>query len=715
MKRIVMLILFLFIPFFTSCFAPSNPEADASSDSDTASFYAETISTYTPEFPYQDFSAEYGDLKDYDTDEQGNAVFLYKNKQSTKKNDSTSSYMIHGPDTDVVYDYHIMLYDASSDSYLEQQLDIAPDVSLSHIVLSPDKTILLFDLYSAYVYEAGSEVYCADFPAFPAGGILFLDDGKAVCKIHRTSGYYVMDLKTGETLDLFLAEDFLYAPNCNYNTFLSAGTKAPLLVTGNGIYEYQNENWQLMVPSERTSLYRSDFIPTGVSRVSEENYVVFDFAYQYSYIPAEPTDNEPVTLTLFSVEESPFLKNAIFDFQMKNPNITISYDFLCAKLPSEQQAFQTLIQQVNTNMVSRQPADIYILDDLPWENYVEKEYLLDMQELVAPYVNNANYYADVLTGYSSDNGLYAVPLCFQGDFILCKDALIPYVNKLHDFADFLRQHPEEAGLVPYHYKENPSFFIAMLFQYYQKDLYEGNTITLNHIATFLNDAQVIYDRLCASQAPVSSYKETYPVIIINSYIENELWQLLGEKNGNVCFYTGTLKSVYYMQQCWKYEDGYSLIPTGNFHPKLLVGIHASTSRKEAASSFVQYLISSYEYNSVGSMLSMGVPIYRPCISEWMNVYRTAVKEQFQISEEYYYTKDFGKDFPMYLPDETDRKTAEELFGKCSFPMPLSDSLTNPVYAIFKQPAIDFLNGRMTLTQAANDIYSRISLLQKELE
>lgn len=63
-------------------------------------------------------------------------------------------------------------------------------------------------------------------------------------------------------------------------------------------------------------------------------------------------------------------------YQILHPNISISYKFAAHDEPKDRQEIDTLLKQVNAEIVSDHAADIYILDKLPWEDYVEKVFCL---------------------------------------------------------------------------------------------------------------------------------------------------------------------------------------------------------------------------------------------------------------------------------------------------------------------------------------------------
>ena len=117
-----------------------------------------------------------------------------------------------------------------------------------------------------------------------------------------------------------------------------------------------------------------------------------------------------------------------------NPDIPIEYAFRCTDLPETEQEANILLQITNA-------------------------------EIVAPYVENEEYFGNILTVYKTEDGLFAVPWFFSTKYILCKQELIPYVQSIHKLAGFLEKHPEDPGLIPYYYRDMPELFLAMIYDF----------------------------------------------------------------------------------------------------------------------------------------------------------------------------------------------------------------------------------------------------------
>lgn len=700
MKRYLLLTLFVTL-LLTGCEKNSAESVTASLQEqiqNTDFIWQETSSPLEQQaFPYQDFTETYGVLKDWHAASNQDAVFLYVQEHT----------------------YTVLFFDDEKKEYstLPIQLeDLPEDVhgTWEAIRLSPWGSIFLFDSQRAYGYQPGESLSYVDFPADWEGGIVFPGENQMVCKTNLYSEYLLFDTLSGKKTDTYLDEAFLYQPVSNNNTLLWQEDNTLLLVTGNGLYENGNGQWNLIIPAERTSMYLPDFKPLTLQKKEENQYIITDFAAEYHYTQIPAGKEEPVTITVFSLMEIGLIKEAVVRYQIEHPGIIIDYQFAAQTLPASAQDMNALIGKVNTKILSQSPADLYILDDLPWEYYQEKGCFLDLSEMVQPFTDNENYYSSVLTGTRTKEGLFTVPLFFRGDFIICREELSPYVESLHDLAAFLEANPKTPGLVPFYYLDNSKgYYLPMLYHYYQQDLGTEASLTEESIKEFLQSAKIIYDRMKQNpNVEKASFKEAYrqgtPIIVTD-----ELYLLMGLRDGDMIFYTCNGVLTTYLSQGFHFP-GYELVPTGRYHPELLTGIHAKSPHQEEAADFLSYLLGYIEKTgSKTGMLQLGIPVYQPATSALIDHQRTAVLSRYDVTDNYFFRPDYGEGFPIFVPTTEDEKEIIRLLSDYDTPVLYANPLTNPVYAFMDERIDGFFEGEKSLEDTAHDIYSGILLMENE--
>lgn len=714
MKKIIPF-LFLFVFCLISCGknAENKVQTDAVSDEENDQitwYYQEEKSAYEKAGPAVEPEGDYGILRDFYETESGDIYFLYQEDLTQKQE---KSMYITAPRTNAMYANHIIRYADADHSFEEVKLETDTSIFWTDVRVSGDGTILLFDTHRAYVYFPDEEQSRIDFPSDPSGGVLFQDDTHLVCQSGIDSSYMIFDIRTGEKTEDYISREFLHEGASNGGSFLTRDQETEFLVTGNGIYEKEGEEWILKVPSERTSMTLGSFRPNGLWKEGEE-YFITDGDVLYHYSLEEINLEDMVELKLFSVEESGFLKSAVLEYQMANPNVTITYEFAGSETPDSSQEMDTLLKRVNTEIVSDQAADIYVFDTLPWEGYAQQGLLLNIDETVEVLLDTGEYFGGALKGYQEEEGTFVMPLFFEADCIVCRSDMTLYVENLSTLAGYLREHPDEPGFVPYSYKGNiKGMFLPMLYHFYGSELYEDGKVTRESLEDFLAEAKIIYDRLMSDEESEVPY---YP----NQYkfkdfcITDELWQMLGCGKGSVLPAVLGRESILDFTQIYHYEN-FTVISTGQFHPGMLIGVHSQTKYSKEACDFLQFLASYTDIYTGMARVIPGIPVSRQAVDIWLEYQEKGYREGFGYDQEFFYMASYGEGYPIYIPVEGDSERLKELLDQASTPRGYASSLTDSVYAILVQGIDGYFEGEKSLERTVDELYSRISLKQSEEE
>lgn len=721
MKKHIFLSIIFLLPFLVSCTGKSIDGGKEVSDKNIApqnesSFYYQEEKTDCEEsLPSVMPEREYGRLMDFYETKQGDIYFLFV-EDRTQKKEEEQIYRQNGPNPNADYASSVFLYVKEENAFQEIPLQIDSGIWFSGIRASEEGTILLFDTLRAYVYQKDSKESSADFPANLRGGGVFADETHFICQPNEMAAYMVFDLQSGEKTSDYISLEFLEI-GMSGHSFLTENQEEQLLMTGSGIYRKEGEEWILQVPSERTSMILDDFYPAMLWREGEDYFIRSEKDVLYHYRKVQGERGESVSLKVTSAVENTYLKEAVVRYQIENPQVEIIYEFEEHKKPENFQDMDSLLKRVNTQIVSDEAADVYLLDLLPWEDYKEKGYLLDVSEAVAPYVGTGEYFDGVLTGYEEKEGTFAIPLYFQADYFLCTKEMVPYVQELSSFSEYLKENPEKEGVVPYYYKNNArELFFPMLYQFYRRELYEEEKITKEKLTQFLSSAKILYDRLMENEA--ESQPGPYPTIYRfgEFYQKDELWQLFGKQAGEAAFLIVGEVNQTLAPQIFHYDEEYELIPTGQFHPIILMGVHAGTEHPEEALDFLSFLIAyEKEYNQAEKMVRnrIGIPLVKESIPFWMNEWKKVCEESFGWTEGYWYEKAYGEEFPMYVPENEDGIRLMKSLEQFSIPGEKADPLINSDYAILKDGITGYFEGEKSLEITVNEIYERITLKQSE--
>lgn len=691
MKKYIFLSILCLLPFLISCTGKeNNKEQEASAQKpisqDEGGFYYQEEKTDCEEnIPSVMPEGEYGRLVDFYETKQGDTYYLYEENR-TQKGEEERMYRSNGPNPNANYVHYVFLYVKEEKAFREIPLQTDSGISLTGIRATEEGTVLLFNSLRAYVYQKGDMDCSTDFPANLRGGTVLVDENYIICQPNQVAAYMVFNLQNGEKTEDYITREFL-ENGMSGHSFLTENQGEQLLMTGSGIYQKEGEEWILQVPSERTSMSLDNFYPSALWREGEDYFIRSEENVLYHYQKVQGKRGEIVSLKVASAVENTYLKEAVLRYQIANPQVEVIYEFTEHEKPKSYQDMDSLLKRVNTQIVSDEAADVYLLDLLPWEGYKEKGYLLDVSEAVAPYVGTGEYFDGVLTGYEKEEGIFAIPLYFQADYFLCTKEMVPYVKELKSFSKYLEENPEKEGVVPYYYKNNArEFFFPVLYHFYRSELYEEGVITKEKLTQFLTSAKILYDRLMENEAGEA------PFIIA------------GESNLTL------------FPQIYHYDEEYELVSTGQFHPVMLMGVHAGTEHPKEALDFLSFLIAyEKEYNQVEGRARnlIGIPVIKESVPFWLNEQKKVCEKSYGWTEGYYYEKAYGEEFPMYLPEEEDGVRLMKSLEQFSIPGEKADSLTNSEYAILKGGIAGYFEGEKSLEMTVDEIYQRITLKQSE--
>lgn len=663
----------------------------------------EKIQLEEQSFPYEDFSDEYGQLIDYCVDDKENVVFLYGNREEA--------------------DWHIIAYTKETDSY--EVLPIQPEnnTAICNIMTAPDGSVVLFDTIKAFFYHPQEEASYGEISAWYEGGMVFTEDDRVICQAYGDSAYFSYDLHSFDKPETYLERDFLMEEG-KYQPFLYGQGQQLFLITAKGLYENIKGEWLQQIPAERTSLSKPGFKARKIEKNQDNSYYVYDDFFRYHYFLVEKDDRiQPVTIKVNACQDRYTLKSAIAEYQIEHPEITIEYQFQCVEEPGNTQEMNTLIQQMNLEVTGSSPADLYVLDKLPWEDYVKKGYFQDMSKVLLPYMEDDAYFNNVLKAYEVDGAVYTLPWFFTGQAVLCKKEMASSVLSIHTLAEYLVDNPQTPGLVPYFYQNRPDIFLAKMYELYGTELMEDGHYTQESIVHFLTSAQVIYDRI---QENIEAVTPDYQVHYSNmsQFPMEELYLLWEKQEGSMAVLPLIPMNMECLTQL-SYHPEYEAVPMDSIQGQFLFGIHSKSAHTEETEKLLLFLMEYFQqYGKSDASVSMfdflpGIPIARQCLQDdllrWEQ--NASVNGSVTSGEKKFYTVSVGgeEEYPIYYSSQEDVAAINNLLNQYDKRGAQADSFTDSVYRVYEERSRGYLTGERSLDEVASDLYQGLSLLEKEKE
>lgn len=207
--------------------------------------------------------------------------------------------------------------------------------------------------------------------------------------------------------------------------------------------------WETVVAAEMTSfgmpsLYCSDFIVDG-----EDYFVLFNGAldgYQLkNYTYSKDTPSKPTTeVVLYMLEEDVTFRQAAAQYQVSHPEVQVSIQVGYAEGSAITKT--EAIRALNTQLLAGKGPDLFVLDDLPIEDYIEKGILEDMSEWTQPFIEQEIWLPSVAKGYEKEGAIYALPTRFTVPTIWGDEKVIHDAQDLYGLAAWAKEHPSEKVL-----------------------------------------------------------------------------------------------------------------------------------------------------------------------------------------------------------------------------------------------------------------------------
>ena len=216
-------------------------------------------------------------------------------------------------------------------------------------------------------------------------------------------------------------------------------------------------------------------------------------------------------LSIFSIEDSKTIRQAISIFQQSHPGIKISFRVANPnrkrvytygiKDPEATVTLQDQINALNTELLSNKGADILVLDGLPVDSYIEKGVLEDMGDIFKPMIKNEEILSNITDDYINGEKIYTMPVRFRLPIIYGKSEAVNAANSLEELANYTESNKVLPLLNPSNYRAMTAWFLLL---YYNQILNDANKVDQALLLDFLRNTDIIARNIEASDdAPIN--------------------------------------------------------------------------------------------------------------------------------------------------------------------------------------------------------------------
>ena len=463
-------------------------------------------------------------------------------------------------------------------------------------------------------------------------------DGKAF--VGDDEGLHIYDLSTLQKLeeDTGLTEligDRIGVSNGHYATgyLLYPGKDGSVYVaTDRGLYRhvlYGNVSEQL-IDGALCSLGDISKLFTDMHvEENDDGMPVFYFLYdnhklmRFAYDPEMPSTPEK-TIHLYSLSENSDVRLAITAYQLLHPEIYVLYEV--GMSGSDGVTREDALNSLATRIASGEGPDIFLMDDLPLQSYMDKGVLMDLSGLYGELKSEQNYFDNIVSALYTDGKLYTIPMMFHVPMLAGDAELLSGITDAESMVKTIEEYrmPQSglrAGLL-----RPETTLQCMSFTYGGSWLKQDGSLDRETLTEFLTLCKRLYeaDRADISQEDLQermdiAYYSTD--MFYNSYLVSRQMEsmtmnrrvfgdafAIGELGGGIRF---DFNYFYAVLQHIEGSD-YMLLPGKgrNCLPEAMLAVNGATTIPEEACDFVKYMLSDYLEETE---LNTGIPISRDAL------------------------------------------------------------------------------------------------------
>lgn len=470
-----------------------------------------------------------------------------------------------------------------------------------------------------------------------------VSDGKWLY-LAGSSGVQIFDLEKGalapeqdQVLSDFVAGKFIYSETAPF--LLYPYQDGVYLLTHQGMYWHAlySETVEMVIDGGYCSMGTAGKSFTGLALLETEGEPEFLVLYdgremmRYSYDAAIPT--APDALRVYSVYEDSQVSKAVSAFRVQHPDMPVVYEVgMNAHYGA---TVDDVLKNLATEIAAGNGPDILVMDDIPFDSYVEKGALMSLSDLREG-MTEENYFVNVIDAFSRNEKLYAIPMTFAVPVLGGAPDLLEGVESLSDLADLLERERGKSQADYVFCTWDAESTLRLLAQSSQGAWIQDGTLDRDAVEEFLTQAKRIYDvQFSVREEPASygpeglmfSHYLITPDIWIGDYSQYPLarrfdsdglycmldkakWKMEGASLYAGFMSGGEMDCVMALGIQKKHGDTYVRMPGQQYGTCLassLLAINGGTEREEACRQFLEYAVSC-EFQSNDSL--NGTPISR---------------------------------------------------------------------------------------------------------
>ena len=437
-----------------------------------------------------------------------------------------------------------------------------------------------------------------------------------------------------------------------------------------------------------------------------------DKIYHYSYEKnaASVPDKE---LTVYALDESIFLRQAVTLFQKANPDIHVNLEIgLSGK---DGVTLEDALTVLNTNILAGKGPDVLILDGMPKESYVEKGILQDISDVVEEVNQRDGFFPNILEASKQDGKIYAMPSrliipIWEGD-----KATVASGKDLKSMAEravALKKNGKSSGRKALPIKGPEGLLRTLFYADSATWVKEDGSLDKETVTEYLRCAKQLYD----AESHDSKLEDTMDSYDVDGTLESgeklSSHQYTGLLQGEWQYCYGTLSDIFELQTICSYrpqtKTDFCLMNHGkakSYIPYLMAGV-VKSGNTDAGKKFVKLLLGKKAGNSDNNGIPVNRAAYDAVCKEKLHAKNVKEEASMSVGEEGS-DKTYGFDYANLKQKEIDSFT--DIIESLEKP-----SMTNRVIQnIILEQGKKYLREEQGLEDAADSILKKVNLYLAE--
>ena len=468
--------------------------------------------------------------------------------------------------------------------------------------------------------------------------------------------------------------------------------------------------WEIITDNSAYSMSNSSYSPVEFLHMQGEydSFVIYyesiidskpSFLAEYTF--GEIVKEENKELTIYSLWENATMREAISDYKKEHKDVNIHYEVAFSENSSATLSDQ--IRALNTEILAGNGADIFVLDGLPMESYIQKGVLMDMGDVLNPFIESEQLLSSISDDYTQDGKIYGMPMRFYMPFYATTEDIKEQTKSIAALSE-LASKSERNLFKTLSYEELLS---SLLYIYSDEYMQEDGSIDLKAMTDFLQRVKGISDQIESSKMPtfdplyIGGNSVTTPSYLHEFIIGNE-FEII---NYDIYATIGCAADAYDFDRivaCTNHVGGYYFSVKDLYISNGIVGINKETKEADIAKDFVKEL---YEESFQSVDFNDGFPVNATSLKTWMT------KEPDPNLMSGFSTQENGKQI-MIIFYEMDVEKKKEFYDMLlSLDTPITNNST--VIDMILEEAVGYLAGEKELEQTAQDITNKVNLYLNE--